>query len=105
MLNEASKMFPSETRKASDICSSILVLNHRTGIFLGPIYGGFMNYLVGFRATCEIVAIMLFAYSVIFYLFTREYAKIINNPEVRKSCAVSDYQSNKNLRKSSKFDF
>ena len=32
-----------------------------------------MNYLVGFRASCEFMAIILIVFSLIFYIFTRDY--------------------------------
>ena len=103
MLNEA-KNVSSEARKASDICSSILVLNHRTGLLIGPMYGGFMNYLVGFRTTCEIVAVILLTYAAIFYTFTREYAEIRDNSEDKQSYDVPDYKSIEGLRKNSESD-
>ena len=31
-----------------------------------------MNYLVGFRASCDIMAIIMITYSIIFYIFTRD---------------------------------
>ena len=32
-----------------------------------------MNYLFGFRTSCEFMAIILIVYSFIFYIFTRKY--------------------------------
>ena len=45
---------------------------------MGPIYGGYMEYLVGYRISCDIVAIVLVAFSVLFYIFTRNYVKVQN---------------------------
>ena len=82
MLNQAEKMFPHEKGKASDLCSSIKLFNNRIGVLSGPIYGGYMNYLLGFRTTCDITSIILILYSIIFFLFTREYVEIRQEPEL-----------------------
>ena len=73
MLDQSEKMFPIEMRKASDLCSSIYIINHCSGTLSGPIYGGYMNYLVGYRTSCDILAIILISYSLIFYIFTKNY--------------------------------
>ena len=96
MLSQIEDMLPSETRNASDICSSIHVLNHRFGVLLGPIYGGFMNYLVGYRTTCDIVAIVLITYSIIFSIFTRDYSGTAPEKS-RSNITVSDYNSKNGL--------
>ena len=44
-------------------------------MLLGPLYSGYMTYAVGFRTSCDIIAILLIAYSIIFFIFTREYTK------------------------------
>ena len=94
MLSQAEIMFPSETRKASDICSSIFTLNQKIGMLLGPLYGGYMNYLVGYRTTCDIVAIFLILYSILFYMLTRHYVQTRDDAQGRSDIAMSDYNSN-----------
>ena len=51
MLERAKLRFPSQTLRASDYCSNIYNGVYSLGMFLGPIYGGFMTELVGYR-TC-----------------------------------------------------
>ena len=50
MIKYAEIMFPFEKRKASDLCSAIIMFNRYLGMLLGPIYAGHVTEFVGYRS-------------------------------------------------------
>ena len=48
-LKRAELKFPNQTREASDMLSSIYSATFSFGQFLGPVYGGYFNELIGYR--------------------------------------------------------
>ena len=51
ILERAEINFPLQSKLASDYCSNIYNIAFSIGMLLGPIYGGHMTELVGYR-TC-----------------------------------------------------
>ena len=49
MIQRIESMFIIDSRDASDIASIIFTFIFSLGLFLGPIYGGYMDDLVGYR--------------------------------------------------------
>ena len=49
MLGYAEIKFPSQSRQASDYCSNIYSVGYSLGMLIGPVYGGHMTELVGYR--------------------------------------------------------
>ena len=67
MIERSKFRFPSQARKLSDMWSSIFTGTFSLGLFLGPIYGGYVKEIIGYRNLCTLSAIILVAYSFIFY--------------------------------------
>jgi MFS family permease len=51
----------------SDKASSIFQCAQSVGCILGPVLGGFLNDLVRFQSTCDIMAITCFGYACLLY--------------------------------------
>ena len=69
MTKRAEWKYPSQTRRVSDMWCSIFSGTFSLGLLIGPIYGGYVNDLVGYRNLCDISATILVLYSLIFYAF------------------------------------
>ncbi len=54
---------------ANDIASILNELCMNIGDFLGPILGGFLSEIIGFKLCCITVSIIVFIYAAIFILF------------------------------------
>ena len=68
MLKCLESKYPTQAHIASDYCSSIYNAVFSLGMFLGPVYGGHVTELVGFRTWWDVMAVILIIYSIIFYL-------------------------------------
>ena len=45
------------------------------GQLIGPIYGGYVTYLIGYRACCDIVGLMMVLFSILFYILGHCYSQ------------------------------
>jgi len=53
-------------RKISDLASGLFMCFNAVGNFLAPIIGGFIRERIGFRSTCDILALSSLIYGVIY---------------------------------------
>jgi MFS family permease len=60
----------------SDKASSIFQCAQSVGCILGPVLGGFLNDLVRFQSTCDIMAVTCFGYACLLYYRMRKEGKI-----------------------------
>ena len=97
MLKRAEVKFPSQSRLASDYCWSIYNFVYSVGMFLGPIYGGHMAELVGYRACWDIISIIMICYSFIFY-FTLKLCSKTETWEKVQSLQILRRQKSMNSR-------
>ena len=67
MLERSDLIFPLNKREASDHWSSMYSMCYCIGMFVGPIYCGYIKNSFGYQTSCDIMAISLIAYSIIFY--------------------------------------
>ena len=67
MLELAEHKYPSQSLKASDYWPSIYNAVLSIGMLIGPVYGGHMTEIVGYRTSWDIMAIILITYSLVFY--------------------------------------
>ena len=44
------------------------------GQFVGPIYGGYATYLIGYRTCCDIVGVTMVLFSILFYILGHRYS-------------------------------
>ena len=49
MIKHSEMIYPSQSNKITDICTSIFSGLFAVGGFLGPIYGGYVSSIVGYR--------------------------------------------------------
>ena len=68
MLECLESKYPTQAHIASDYCSSIYNAVFSLGMFLGPVYGGHVTELLGFRVWCDIMGVILIIYSIVFYI-------------------------------------
>jgi MFS family permease len=61
----------------SDKASSLFQCAQSVGCILGPVLGGFLNDLVRFQSTCDIMAITCFGYACLLYYGMRKDGKNI----------------------------
>ncbi len=62
----------------SDKASSIFQCAQSVGCILGPVLGGFLNDLVRFQSTCDIMAATCFGYACLLYYSMRKEGKSLN---------------------------
>ena len=62
----------------SDKASSIFQCAQSVGCILGPVLGGFLNDLVRFQSTCDIMAVTCFGYACLLYYAMRKEGKSLD---------------------------
>ena len=49
MIKYSEVVYPSQSNKLTDICTSISLSLYALGSFIGPIYGGYVFNIIGYR--------------------------------------------------------
>ena len=57
--------------------SSIYSATFSFGQFLGPVYGGYFKEILGYRNWCDLAALILIVYSIIYYALISYFTKPI----------------------------
>lgn len=67
MVETAITLYPGQERMVNDLSSGIFNSFLGIGQVIAPAYGSFLTEAVGFRMTCDIVAIILFVFAILYF--------------------------------------
>lgn len=92
MIESSLKDYPNDEAIISDYSSALFQTFYGVGGLTGPVLGEWMTQRVGFRSTCDMVAIALAAISVLYYLCT-EFSRDGDNGKDKKSDKMDTKQA------------
>jgi len=69
MSKKARKRYPNHDALVNNMTAALFSASQGTGAILSPIYGSGMTEEVGYRLTCDIMAMIIIFYGVLYLLF------------------------------------
>lgn len=85
MIRQANLQFPGQEDAVSNYCSGIFNSCLGIGQILGPLFGANVAVVLGFRYTQDIVALICFAYGVLYFSLAAAYEGCQKRPSETES--------------------